>query len=1328
MIQGGAFLTSGADTCVYAPEVACAKQPKPPLPAGSYVSRITEKKGEAKDKRNQALVKGAIQRIKEKYSMDVSGSFNLATAVCTPKFKEADLVGGPCEADENNTTAPGKQKDKLNFITPKQDEDFKDSTEARNPIMVEKLRRLFRDVIFLNNEGIVHGDIHDGNVSWMGDHLVLHDWGRTYHGVKGMRKALKERYFDKTHLQELFDKCTIVLEGKPDDETLRRYMMFFDIVNMTYELLKNSTPKVQHADLDTFIGYLNTVWDSKVSGDELRVKILRGVHTLFPQGQAAPTAPPPAAPPKDDLRAGGGQTERFCSCVKKVKKTLKARPGSKDRSAAEGRAIAICTKSVLQTRGRTLRKVRCRDKVLETQPMKPQEGGGDDQTGGKLFAMGADTPVFNNEKVKDEEWNGFPVMLDPTPEKQKQFDNWITTYNPVVRMVSAGDGEIPIHRMLKGMLKDNVPPFNSPFVKMHINLWAGNGIYRIDPDETRSRVDKALQAGDDMRTKLDRIIGRFGRYKWYGLVTRTQQKDVRDLSGKPFIYALCAMLRVLLHIDGRIVHFDLHTRNMALMRDGTPVMHDVGRMKIRDVLAVFAPGEVGRPGKWNKRILRNVLMPIFEWPNYNMDYGQYFYIARFFRDLRVEGVAPFVKEVFPKPTEEDGWVQNDISPVNEDNKKAFEAWLNVSSGRDGDKLTPRQVHANWVNHDSQKDTMVYDANGNLVDNKTASGALFLDPPTETRYHQIARVFDILSVLKALSWDYEKGAVALEPVKTAMKIIGFLAASPPTATKANVNKTIRDYIELAGTRTAYGGNTPELEDAWAGKYLETVNDARSGKKKVPEVAAPDLAAFDAKDLATAFKARADASAASAAAEAKEVEVIPPQPDPLNDAFHYSEPERATAQRALDVVPIPEQLSRDLASEIVRESKNADKPDVLIEKQGMMSPKEVADEAKAVVPAFPEDVPSPIKMLSNEDKELAARVEDAMLAQGSSSPVRGAPVPPPPTGGSMEGGVFKDAGYTAITFEAHDASWNFLPKPTDPAVATPVVEAIAATHPPSTIVAYVSPDTEIVKRHDLVKAAGVGRITNTYLGHYPCTLTGMLDYKAWKREPARRLERQVNHFPVPPTLKQANPLDNANRAEKLECLLVLKFYKTIAELTKSRRKLEALFEILDGLVELEGRVVINDLHEGNMAVMPDGHAVTFDYDRTCTPEEFRAGVETILTNTIVYKDLPGYKHIVDLATDPERDAKIPKLDKISDILTVLVAVEASAENPSEVETCRKALWASTDKEDRRRAIGTLKTSVLPPEPRGPMLRPRPQPRGLNLPGGRRTPRRKGLPQLL
>ena len=630
-----------------------------------------------------------------------------------------------------------------------------------------------------------------------------------------------------------------------------------------------------------------------------------------------------------------------------------------------------------------------------------EAGGMRPMKGGVFKWAGEDTPVFNNEAVGDD-WNGFPVMLNPTPEKQKQFDVWIATYDPVVRMVSAGDGEIPIHRMLKEMVVKS-PPFNSPFVKMHINLWAGNGIYSVDPVATLTKVNtfqKSVNDHDtDMKTKLGRIIGRFKPYKCYGLVTRTQQNDVRDLRGRPFIFALCAMLRVLLRIDGRIVHFDLHTRNMARMRDGTPVIHDVGRMKIRDVLAPFAPWEVGRPGTWNKRILRNVLMPIFEWPNYNMDYGQYFYIARFFKELR-EGkhnTAPapaaaadaaaaakpadaikFKVEKFETPVGPD-WVQNDMS-ADETQKDMFEKWLNVSSGRDGDKLTPRPVHANWVNHSSQKGLRVYDKNGNVVDNKPASGDLFLDPPTETRYHQIARVFDILSVLKALSWDDVKGAVALEPVKTALKIIGLLATPTPTATKANVNKIIRDYIDLAKTHTAYGGNTPEDENAWAIKYLAEVNDARSGKK-VPEVAAPvpapapapaptaaAAAAADAaaaaKDLRDALKARADASAASAAAAG-----APLPPDPLNDA-------------------IPKQLTLDLAvaraAATVRESKNADADaDVLGKRQGVMSGADVVKEAAGTAEVLPtENAPPNIKRLKDpivfedgkeEEGEAAARAE-------------------------------------------------------------------------------------------------------------------------------------------------------------------------------------------------------------------------------------------------------------------------------------------------------------------------------------------------------------------
>jgi len=47
--------------------------------------------------------------------------------------------------------------------------------------------------------------------------------------------------------------------------------------------------------------------------------------------------------------------KRFCKCIKKVRKTIKPYKGTKEQAA-----IAICTKSVLQTKGKTLRKFTCK--------------------------------------------------------------------------------------------------------------------------------------------------------------------------------------------------------------------------------------------------------------------------------------------------------------------------------------------------------------------------------------------------------------------------------------------------------------------------------------------------------------------------------------------------------------------------------------------------------------------------------------------------------------------------------------------------------------------------------------------------------------------------------------------------------------------------------------------------------------------------------------------------------------------------------------------------------------------------------------------------------
>jgi hypothetical protein len=54
------------------------------------------------------------------------------------------------------------------------------------------------------------------------------------------------------------------------------------------------------------------------------------------------------------------QADRFCRCIKAVQKTLKLRRGQRGNAARERAAIAICVKSVLQTRGKTLKRFKCR--------------------------------------------------------------------------------------------------------------------------------------------------------------------------------------------------------------------------------------------------------------------------------------------------------------------------------------------------------------------------------------------------------------------------------------------------------------------------------------------------------------------------------------------------------------------------------------------------------------------------------------------------------------------------------------------------------------------------------------------------------------------------------------------------------------------------------------------------------------------------------------------------------------------------------------------------------------------------------------------------------
>ena len=412
----------------------------------------------------------------------------------------------------------------------------------------------------------------------------------------------------------------------------------------------------------------------------------------------------------------------------------------------------------------------------------------------------------------------------------------------------------------------------------------------------------------------------------------------------------------------------------------------------------------------------------------------------------------------------------------------------------------------------------------------------------------------------------------------------------------------------------------------------------------------------------------------------------------------------------------------------------------------------------MPAFPEDVLSPIKKLSNEDKELEAALENAWLAQGS-----------PVQGGRMEGGVFKGLGTAAITFEAHDESWDFLPTPTEAARAAfdEVVKPIAATHPPSTIVAYISADPQIKKKHDIVKASAYAPYALTYVAAYNCNLKAFVKPSTWVRdEKTDRLKRGVQQFPGGRSGLIDEVIDSiagrAGQADNIPCLLIPKFEKTVTDMPVGDA-VKAIIEILKGLC-VDRNFIIDDLHLDNMAVMPDGKAVTFDYDKVRTFDKFGDLFKEILESPYMYLQLPHYQHVMKLGPNTlQMFAVKPNLAASRrffvnyDLLSVLSSLKFICsgiyETARDVDTCMGEIGAAADYAARLAAVEKLGGALRvingganaleyiidfqsSPELHAtwktwidrPAERERPR-RGLIKPyGGRRTPRRKGLPQLL
>lgn len=869
-MEGGEYKTQGVDTCVYIPHVACARKGKTirqSNPGTEFVSRITRDEYEVKVQK--AVVK-ALDAIAVKGD-GISQFFNLADNACAPKFK-------PEDKKERCTVADLQYNQGLiNLVTPEQGDTLYRSIFAKSKsdaLIKSSLKGLMLAMVQLNAEKVTHSDSHFNNLGWIGDQLVIFDWGRGTVGLEPF-KAWARRYL-------AWDKAQ-----QENWKNLSQHTLQFSLLDLYPVQLTQLSSKGLFSTILSVWDTLGLLGPARAAGVVSEEKAKAFADDIFKSIKEKPNqslteklkvmiptlfGDPPAIHPivaeKPMPPAEAKAVSRIIPAESSVVE-VKAAPApaaDPDKKKLEDMKDA-CRKLLAPGGGRrrTFRRKR-------------------HQKGGDYLDGGADTLVWDRKPTADKPWLGLPIALTTEDEARRRIPeklvippgfSTLTKYgDPVVRMVLLRAGEMEFHRALK--LWSGRP--ENEFVKMHLNTFAGgNGVYSTHPKVVlndaglvakATALDPAIKAALDYdyfpgkakkRTEVTGLAA--GSGKWYGLITRRQKTDIKKLDPVPAIRALVTLTQPLLRTDGFWIHYDLHDGNMALMMDDTPVIHDYGRMRFRDYdLKKLGATTASFPWHRNTNILRNVISVIAERPGNYESYRQFYYVTQLVTALNAnKDVKERLNDSCYNPDEAGAAAASasyELKGRRGLERKKLRDMVPLASvmASRGSLYEGDPVFVPNGSETMEKSLTVTDLNTKLASlgddaaKKTYLEGLFKDPKYETRYHHIARIWDLLAVLKAIGEHAEKahtnrpaGAppdadynnVAVLSRGTARKLIGLVKAIP-------FSFGIRDQVKTIVNKFCVGAIallkqdpkifTPLSEDeqnAEAARYWETTNEARSG---------------------------------------------------------------------------------------------------------------------------------------------------------------------------------------------------------------------------------------------------------------------------------------------------------------------------------------------------------------------------------------------------------------------------------------------------------------------------------------------------------------------